>query len=1073
VFSASKYDQSNVASPHVSDSEMLKFYNEKYSGPERKTCTSATNIDKSSFKNSKNGNDLHQIFLLPHTHDDVGWQYTIFGYFNNSVRSILDTVTSDLGNHPTHRFIWSEIKWIEMWWPLQNKTTQSTFKRIVANGQFEFVGAGWSQSDEVTPSYRDMIQNTVTGHEYLRSILGPLKQACPKSGNGRCIRFGWQIDMFAGYSATTPSLWANAGYDGMVIRFEGPDNMRNEWDKQQNYEYLWEGSNILQNKTRIATHTIRWNYGDMLLSNRSGPEYGYRAPKLTFNFDTQKINTKKDIEDYAESLVEWSKNRGSVYRGNRHLAVWGSDFQFTHASMWFTQMDLIMKEINENTQKYNATIQYTTLAEYFDHLHSLDEPLPVIKDLDFEFAWPHSWSPEGVPLIGLTSNFSWQYQTGATSSRHSHKKRSRESASMLRSAQAAYAQAVATSQTAAKTHSDVNFQTSWDALGVVQHHDSMPGTMRTKESVECIDNMPMNAIFDSELCPREPDPNRHVLSDYILRLNEADNNTNIILKTSIEKIANLKRDTLVDETNMKISNKSNDHFIVFNPTLTPRSELKKMIFNRPSNVPKTTLPTISLIQMDGSSQPVVAQIVVNDRLVTQNTVNNHPPSRYLDELYFVTNVPPLGTARYQLTWENDGKTNSTTTVYPTIINGIEGIGLRFQDDPNCLIVEFNADDTLASFIRIGCQSSIKVSYRQTYKHYLDGGGGAYCLIEQRSAIEVPHPYKVSQTSGPIMQEVVHSYSYSSGLSQRTRIIQNDSTVHIIHNAGRLPSDRELVSSIASDINNYQISNKLPIVQTEASGAIELYSRIFNATSSIAQNYHSMVQTAVIRDEMQGDNGRQLNVITRRTMGVASLNVGEIEYMLMRRITSASDNQGPWPLDDKDSMEDDEIRLMIDTVNNSEEQRFVTAIEHENPLVSFYYDSSSLSPSATTTLNKRVQNEGLPKNVWSEIMVRENAPNNQTYVIRLQNVVPNGKIIQLYSLSNILSPWKLYGCTETTLTMIQSRAENNQVRLIWNAEGEMQQLKEEKKSSDDEFNCDTFINLSSLDIRTFVFGVATN
>jgi hypothetical protein len=26
---------------------------------------------------------------------------------------------------------------------------------------------------------------------------------------------------------------------------------------------------------------------------------------------------------------------------------------------------------------------------------------------------PHSWSPKGFPLIGLTSNYSWQYQTGA------------------------------------------------------------------------------------------------------------------------------------------------------------------------------------------------------------------------------------------------------------------------------------------------------------------------------------------------------------------------------------------------------------------------------------------------------------------------------------------------------------------------------------------------------------------------------------------------------------------------------------------------------------------------------------
>ena len=122
--------------------------------------------------------------------------------------------------------------------------------------------------------------------------------------------------------------------------------------------------------------------------------------------------------------------------------------------------------------------------------------------------------------------------------------------------------------------------------------------------------------------------------------------------------------------------------------------------------------------------------------------------------------------------------NSTTTVHPSIRHGIEGIGLLFKNDPNCLRVEFNADDTLASFISIGCSGPdiIKVLYRQTYSQYLDGGGGAYCLIEQNPAVELALPYQVSQTSGPVMQEVLHRYAYSSGLTQRTRIIQHDPTV---------------------------------------------------------------------------------------------------------------------------------------------------------------------------------------------------------------------------------------------------------------------------------------------------------
>ena len=36
-----------------------------------------------------------------------------------------------------------------MWWPDQTPAVQAKFKAIVRSGQLEFVGAGWSQSDEV------------------------------------------------------------------------------------------------------------------------------------------------------------------------------------------------------------------------------------------------------------------------------------------------------------------------------------------------------------------------------------------------------------------------------------------------------------------------------------------------------------------------------------------------------------------------------------------------------------------------------------------------------------------------------------------------------------------------------------------------------------------------------------------------------------------------------------------------------------------------------------------------------------------------------------------------------------
>ena len=72
----------------------------------------------------------------------------------------------------------------------------------------------------------------------------------------------------------------------------------------------------------------------MLLEGRNGSRYGYRGPDVSFAFDTRRLHSHADVQRYAAALVRWSKGRGAVYRGNRHLAPWGSDFQFTDAGLW-------------------------------------------------------------------------------------------------------------------------------------------------------------------------------------------------------------------------------------------------------------------------------------------------------------------------------------------------------------------------------------------------------------------------------------------------------------------------------------------------------------------------------------------------------------------------------------------------------------------------------------------------------------------------------------------------------------------------------------------------------------------
>lgn len=111
--------------------------------------------------------DAIDIFVLPHTHDDVGWLSTVKGYYDASVSHILTSITTTLSANPNYRFIWSETKWVEMWWPDQTPQMQAMFRKIVRNGQLEFVGAGWSQSDEVSHT----IQKKSYGENRLSHVI--------------------------------------------------------------------------------------------------------------------------------------------------------------------------------------------------------------------------------------------------------------------------------------------------------------------------------------------------------------------------------------------------------------------------------------------------------------------------------------------------------------------------------------------------------------------------------------------------------------------------------------------------------------------------------------------------------------------------------------------------------------------------------------------------------------------------------------------------------------------------------------------------------------------------------------
>ena len=132
------------------------------------------------------------------------------------------------------------------------------------------------------------------------------------------MRYGWQIDMFAGYSGVTPSLWSLMGYDGMVIRFEGPDDMRAQWTKDKTFEFVWAGSgSIPPERSAILTHVIEWNYGDFI-----GEGWGFDWAYSRWQTPSPAVNSS-NVRTYADTLVAYAKQRAVVYQGPV-LIPWGA-----------------------------------------------------------------------------------------------------------------------------------------------------------------------------------------------------------------------------------------------------------------------------------------------------------------------------------------------------------------------------------------------------------------------------------------------------------------------------------------------------------------------------------------------------------------------------------------------------------------------------------------------------------------------------------------------------------------------------------------------------------------------------
>ncbi|KAF6724450.1 Epididymis-specific alpha-mannosidase [Oryzias melastigma] len=403
-----------------------------------------------------------QTFVIPHSHMDVGWVYTIQESMHAYAANVYSSVTEELSKVKERRFIAVEQEFFRLWWDtVASDLQKKQVRQLVKDGRLEFILGGQVMHDEAVTDLEDQILQMTEGHGFLYQTFGVRPQ------------FSWHVDPF-GASATTPVLFALAGFNAHLISRIDYD-LKDAMQRNKKLQFVWRGSPSLAAQQEIFTHTMdQFSYctpSHLPFSNSSGFYWNGVAlfpnpPKDGVYPNMSVPVTKETIDAYAKTMVENIKQRAAWFRTNHVLWPWGCDKQFYNSSVQFRNMDPLMKYINQKSKEFGVTVQYATLSQYFQAVHQANLTWDVRGSRDF---LPYSTEPH-------------QAWTGFYASRNVLKGLSRRASSQLRAAEilfTRYRVNYPDGPVAKEWALDKLRALRW-AVSEVQHHDGITGTESPK-----------------------------------------------------------------------------------------------------------------------------------------------------------------------------------------------------------------------------------------------------------------------------------------------------------------------------------------------------------------------------------------------------------------------------------------------------------------------------------------------------------------------------------------------------------------------------------------------------------------
>ena len=784
------------------------------------------------------GAPLLDVHIIAHTHDDTGYLSTVDEYYESNVRSILTTVTQELQKNPARRFTYVEIAFFAKWWDEQNNATKDQFRRLVAEGQLDFTNGGWCMPDEGAPSYQDMIANMQKGLRYIQQEFG--KDARP--------RVAWSIDPF-GHSSSYAILNAMFDFDFFVVgRIDFQEKAARFATKTM--ETVWRPSRSAEGTSRdIMTHVL-----DMLQFYSYPPGFGFEGDKKTWI-------TPANIEARAQAFADFIKKKSAGYATNSLLVPFGSDFQYTQASINYENMDKLMAYMNTeaNMAKFGMRLQYSTPTYYMETLHAKRAEWELKVD-DFE---SYAIGPD-------------QFLVGFYSSRPDFKGFVRMASTQLRAANVALTNALFLSETPAAgvdlatETAALDVQTK--ALGVSQHHDAITSSQR-----------------------------RHVHRDYIksLSIGQASVDASISRVVGAAVAAPAANGTLAESAAPALVTCPYLNESTCLASATTANGVTVVIFQNPTAQPMVGV----LVRI-----PVAGKATVVDfdrKTVTTQSLPVWPTSPFVHNetlhepsptVVFLVNVPPLGTSTYFIKQTKA----EVTPPQPVAVSAASAVPLVL--DNGILKAEFDATTGLLTTLT-KANVSIKVSQNIKYYHASDGsvgpnnpyakqgagGSGNYIFQPDGAATYEFGKPTVSHVQGALVSEVRHVFVAKS-VEQVFRLYNGSDTLEVEYCVGPIDiSDgkgKEVISHFATDLESGDVwksdVNGMQIDERKRDTRATLWPdgpEYFNQTDKVSGNYFAANTQASISDA----SGRRLTVLIDRSEGATSMESGNLELMIHRRL----------------------------------------------------------------------------------------------------------------------------------------------------------------------------------------------